>query len=420
MTKRPYAVPVLLLGALVAQAGLASPARAAAVRYAAPGGTGATCSAAAPCSIETAVNGASSGDEVVIAPGTYTTATSLSRNVSNLKIHGAAGQPRPVINSSAGRAIDIGQSGRGTRISDLTIVHTGGEYGLNVFAKSTLIERVSVTSSGAVACSPGISGMLRDSVCVTSAANGIAVDDSWSGDVGLLNLRNVTAIATGTGSYGIRADASGSNTNLDVDARNVIASGVAADVRSTRSGTSSDSDVSMRTSNYNQVFELGGGDVTNVGSNSTNQTAAPLFLDTTTYRQAPGSPTIDKGATYSDIGTADPEGQARVMGAATDIGADEFDTVPPDVGFLHTPKRKLRKHKVSFLFIATEAATFTCKVDKKKAVPCGSPFKVKFKRFGKHTITVTGRDLVGNIDPTPATYTWKLKHKHKKKHHHHH
>jgi hypothetical protein len=411
-------VPVLLLGALVAQAGLASPARAAAVRYAAPGGSGATCSAAAPCSIETAVNGAASGDEVVIAAGTYTTATSLSRNVSDLNIHGAAGQPTPVIHSSAGRAIDIGQSGRRTRISDLTIVHTGGQYGLNVFAKTTLIQRVSVTSSGAVACSPGISGMMRDSLCVSSAANGIAVDDSWSGDIGLLNLRNVTAIATGPGSYGIRADASGNNTDLDIDARNVIASGVAADVRSTESGTNSESLVQLRTSNYNQIVELGGGDITNVGSNSTNQTAAPVFLDTTTYRQAPGSPTIDKGTTYSDVGTADPEGQPRMMGAALDIGADEFDAVPPDVVFLHTPKRKLHKHKVTFLFTATEAAAFTCKMDKRKAVPCGSPFKVKVKRFGKHTITVTGRDAVGNLDPTPATYTWKLKHKHKKKKHH--
>ena len=76
---------------------------------------------------------------------------------------------------------------------------------------------------------------------------------------------------------------------------------------------------------------------------------------------------------------------------------------------MHVPKRKSRKHKVTFTFIATEAVTFTCKVDKKQAKPCNTPFKVKFKRYGKHKITVTARDAVGNMDPTPATHSWKLK-----------
>ena len=124
--------------------------------------------------------------------------------------------------------------------------------------------------------------------------------------------------------------------------------------------------------------------------------------------------------TTNNVGTADLDGQPRQLGAAPDIGADEYDTIAPDVAFVHVPKQKSRKHKVTFTFIATEAVTFTCKVDKKKAKPCNSPFKVKIKRYGKHKITVTARDVVGNIDPTPATYSWKLKHKHKKKHHHHH
>jgi hypothetical protein len=428
VNRRAYAA-LLVGGALVAQAGLASPAFAAAVRYAAPGGSGTACSAAAPCSIETAINSAATGDEVVVGSGTYTTAVSLKSTVSNLTIHGAAGQPRPVINSSAGRAIDLGNStGTSTTItvSDLTIVHTGGEYGLNVFAKSTLVQRVSVTTTATTsssttptACSPGISGMLRDSLCVTTAANGIAVDDSWSADTGALNLRNVTAIATGPGSYGVRGDASGPNTTLTIDARNVIASGVAADVRATQTGSRSTSAVTMRTSNYDTTQVLGGATVLAPGN--TNQTAAPVFLDTTTYRQAKGSPTIDKGAVYSDNGVADLQGEPRVTGSAPDIGVDELDVTPPDTRFSHTPKRKVHKRKATFVFAATEHVAFTCKVDKKKAAPCASPLKVKVKRYGKHKLTVTATDDLGNVDATPATYEWKYKHKkHKKKKHHHH
>ena len=261
---------------------------------------------------------------------------------------------------------------------------------------------------------------MRDLLCVSSAAGGAALEDSWGGGTGVLTLRNVTAIATGAGSYGILANSTSNDTNLDISARNVIASGVLADIGSGETGTNSESDVILSYSNYDKVEELGGGNVSNVGSVSTNQTALPIFLDATLYHQAQNSPTVDKGTTDVNVGTADLDGQPRRLGAAPDIGADEYDTIAPNVAFVHVPKQRSRKHKVHFTFIATEAVTFTCKVDKKKAKPCNSPIKVKIKRYGKHKITVTARDLVGNMDPTPATYTWKLKHKHKRKHHHNH
>ena len=46
---------------------------------------------------------------------------------------------------------------------------------------------------------------------------------------------------------------------------------------------------------------------------------------------------------------------------------------------------------------------------------CSSPFKAKFKKRGKHTVVVGAVDTVGNVDPTPATYTWKIKKKKRKK-----
>ena len=67
----------------------------------------------------------------------------------------------------------------------------------------------------------------------------------------------------------------------------------------------------------------------------------------------------------------------------------------------------------------SEASTFTCIVDTRPALPCTSPFKAKFKKRGKHTVLVVATDTVGNVDPTPATYTWKIKKKKKKKRPHH-
>jgi hypothetical protein len=413
--RRFLVVPALIAGALVAQAGLASPAHAATVRYTVPGGTVAnTCtSMATACSIDKAVNQAAAGDEVIVASGTYNMgAISLSNSQPGVNVHGVAGQLRPVITTSADFGLAL--SGTGARVADLTINQTGGLYGLNVFATSVLVQRVEVHTSAPIACTAGISGLARDLICVTSAASGVALDDSWGSGTFALTLRNVTAIATGAGSYGIRADSSGDQTNLDISARNVIASGVTADIRSTEVGTNSESDVILTSSNYDTIEEGGGGNVTNVGSSTSNQTAPPVFADPL-YHQANTSPTIDKGASDGLLGSGDLDGQPRKMGSAVDIGADEFDPTPPDVAFDHTPKRKTHKHKAFFTFHASKSSTFTCLVDNRPARPCASPFKAKFKKRGKHTVQVVATDSTGNVDATPASYTWKIKKKKKKK-----
>ena len=417
MSSRRFLIAsALVAGALVAQTGLASPAHAAVLRYAVPGGSAANncLSPATACSIDKAVNQAVTGDEVIIASGTYNVGgTVLTNSQTNVNVHGVAGLPRPVINSSADQALAL--FGSGSRVSDLTINHTGAVYGLNVFTTSITVQRVEVHSTAPVACFLGYSGLARDSLCVTNAPGGVALDDSWGGNgtltTGTLFLRNVSAIATGAGSYGIRGDASGSDTNLDISARNVIAFGVAADLRSTEVGTDSESDVLLTNSNYDKVEEAGGGNVSNVGSVSSNQTALPVFADATSFHQGVGSPTIDKGGSDSGVGTFDLDGNPRKIGAAVDIGADEFDPTPPNVVFDRTPKHRTNKRKVKFAFHASESVYFYCVIDKKPMKPCHSPMKVKVKRHGKHTLVVSAIDSVGNVDATPATYTWKYKKK---------
>ena len=154
-----------------------------------------------------------------------------------------------------------------------------------------------------------------------------------------------------------------------------------------------------------------------MGSVSTNQTALPVFADSG-YHQALGSPTIDKGGSDASIGTNDLDGHPRKIGSAVDIGADEFDPTPPDVAFDHTPKHKTHKRKAIFSFHASESVSFFCVVDKKPMKACSSPMKLKFKKRGKHTLTVSAIDTVGNVDATPATYTWKIKKKKRRGHHH--
>ena len=417
-----YAVaPLATIALLGLQAGVAPPASAVgSIRYASTTGTvGQTCATpATACNIEKAVNSAGADDEIVIAPGTYTPAAPLANPAIHLNVHGTAGQPRPVLTINAPLTYGLFLNGTGAQVSDLVINQTSTGFALDTFSTNVLVQRVEVHASGdnSIACLPGVSGLFRDSLCVATGANSAAVAVDYTGAGGTLRIRNLTGIATGTGSVGLRAHA-GPATPLVADVRNSIFQGVAADIESTTTGAGATSAVAVQSSNYDVVSVAGVGATATAAGTGTNQTAAPLFADTTAYHQAAGSPTVDKGTVDADLGSADLDADPRVLYAAPDIGVDEYrdvtpaDTTPPDTVFDKTPKKKTFSHRAKFLFHSTEPGSkLTCRLDKKPAVSCVA-FSKRMKKAGKHTFTVVATDAHGNVDPTPATYTWKVKKK---------
>ena len=159
-----------------------------------------------------------------------------------------------------------------------------------------------------------------------------------------------------------------------------------------------------------------------------NISVAPLFVDAGAgdYRQAPGSPTVDAGTTDPDLGTTDLDGDARTLGSAPDIGADELvpavtppppgDTTPPETTISKGPRAKTTSKKATFRFAASESgSTFVCALDGNVARPCVSPLKLTRVTKGKHKLTVVATDAAGNADATPASYRWKVKKKRKKR-----
>lgn len=160
---------------------------------------------------------------------------------------------------------------------------------------------------------------VTDSVAIARAGG-----SAFSAGSGTHQLLNVTAWATGTGSAGIR-----STTGADVDVKNTIARGDAADLIADPASTTITDSCGVFTgcpagrltvdhSNFRTAFG-----VEDLGS---NQSASPRFADAAfdDFRLRKGSPAIDAGSFEFNSGSADRAGRFRWLGARPDMGAYEF------------------------------------------------------------------------------------------------
>ena len=339
-------ISILALGLLLA---LGASSAGATQRFAAPGAKGgAPCTQQIPCSITGAVSVAEAGDEVVLAPGAYSDSagdlTALNVN-AGVSLHGAIGAARPVITLDAdvGTSIDPGFFvATGATVSHIEIksaarrnmIDLGGGTIDDVIARSSFAG--SLTEKG-IACTV-ISGVVRDSACLSSGSNGIGL--GAEGFVGpqppaTVALRNVTAIATGANSAG--AKFAYRNVLPFPKARNVnaiglLARGTSADVVAVAEGvpqmpgTGSEVKVVLEHSDYATTAtaaDTGGSAFVTPEGSGTNITAPPI-LAADGIHQLAASPTIDRGATDALSGAVDVDAGPRTLGAAADIGADEF------------------------------------------------------------------------------------------------
>ena len=79
----------------------------------------------------------------------------------------------------------------------------------------------------------------------------------------------------------------------------------------------------------------------------------------------------------------------------------------PETTVTKSPARRSAKRRAKIKFTSVPGATFTCAVDGRKAKPCASPFKRRYK-YGKHVVVVTAVSSVGILDPTPAKVKFKI------------
>lgn len=146
---------------------------------------------------------------------------------------------------------------------------------------------------------------------------------------------------------------------------------------------------------------------------SISSTGAVPFLSANDLHIPLGSAEVDAGAVLASV-LVDIDGDPRPYGAGYDIGADEQpDVTPPDTQILTNPTNPSNSSDATFTFSGTDSvisavASFECDLDGSGFATCTSPKTYNGLSQGSHTFQVRAKDGAGNVDPTPASYTWTV------------
>jgi hypothetical protein len=333
----PTARAIIAVTALCATALLAPAAAQATVRYAAPSGgltTGDCTTRDTACEVNRAVETVPNpGDEVVLIAGVYEIGADTLFVPGNVNVHGESAARHTEVTSSANN-FTVALNNDGGRIADATLTHNSGQFGAVSLSSQSLVERVAARSSLAnVQTCQLWKGVIRDTTCWSSGANGQAAGTSLAGPSGTHTpvLANVTAVSTGSSSVGVQFNAAGSGVNLQASLRNVIADGTVADIRAYSSNGATSTTVDAGTSAWiqsNNGSTIPGATPGTITANNAQGNVPTIPAMTAPnagdFHLKPGSMAIDRGADDDIIGTADIDGQDRAQGEAIDIGADEF------------------------------------------------------------------------------------------------
>jgi hypothetical protein len=344
---------------------LAFPAiSAAAIRYAAPGASGAEPCNPTPCTLQKAVNGAGDGDQVQVAAGTYKPTVEVEVDHA-IDVGGRPGAALPVVQISEHF---LHEKDAAATVHDLRIEVVKETMPYAITDEGGTVERVYAYSTESAGACQVASGTIRDSVCW----GGLSVDGYGGGNVHIL-LRNVTASSTVMGANsGTNATIDGANLIMhSIDQKQSNGADLAVDVAAGSSAT-----IVLTHSNYATV-ETGASSgtafsYTPPGTNG-NQTAPPQLVNAAAgdVHELPGSPTLDAGLAEPQIGTTDLEGNPRsqpscIGGSATpDIGAYELAPVAPcppgpsTAGSIKLVKVKLDKRRGTATVLALVSGTGT-------------------------------------------------------------
>lgn len=326
--------PAIAAAAALAAATLAAPGVAQAARYTVKPGGGACGGSDTRCgSLSAAARALHGGDAVTISPGRYEESPRFA--APGIVVRGSKAAPGVVVEGT------LTFAGAGTRSSVL----------------EKLVVRASAAGAAAVVVG-GTGGLsVRDASLFSAAGDALTIAGSAGSEVtrsrvmagraavalggGPLTLdSSILSGGAGTGGAGVallEPPQYAAVPPASIVARHVTIAGAPAAFAlppSTASATATVTD--------SIVLGTAPADVAFTRSDRTSAPAA-LFVSprTRNFRLRPGSPALDRGQITAGDSKTDIDGQPRTLGAASDLGADELDTIAPQVTITRPRARQM-------------------------------------------------------------------------------
>lgn len=102
-------------------------------------------------------------------------------------------------------------------------------------------------------------------------------------------------------------------------------------------------------------------------------------------------------------------GDGTTVDRLTPVQTIYFDTIPPDTIITGQPANPMTSSAAIFTFTSPDpTASFECLLDSGSWTTCSSGIIYNGLTSGSHTFSVRAKDPTGNVDPTPATYSWNV------------
>jgi hypothetical protein len=119
----------------------------------------------------------------------------------------------------------------------------------------------------------------------------------------------------------------------------------------------------------------------------------------------PTTPLAD-GAHQATATAKDAAGNTSATSAPVSFS---IDATPPDTTITSKPPAQTHASSADFTFTSNESgATFECSLDGASFTACPASATFVGLSGGSHTLDVRAKDAAGNVDPTPAEWTWTV------------
>ncbi|HVO54599.1 MAG TPA: hypothetical protein VMT37_09310 [Solirubrobacterales bacterium] len=125
--------------------------------------------------------------------------------------------------------------------------------------------------------------------------------------------------------------------------------------------------------------------------------------------------------TFSGLGDGNHKFEVRAVDRVGNIEATPasrswtVDTTPPQSSIESGPPAETTATDATFSFSGNDATSgikaLECRLDAAAFEPCSSPQQVSGVGTGQHSFEVRGTDKAGNVESSPATYSWKVNQK---------